>query len=140
MMSSSDQEQRVVQVGIAVVIDANRILVGQRQTGQHLAGYREFPGGKCKPRESPADCAVRECREETGIAVSPVEIMQQDVFTYPDRVVSLCFVRCQPNSSEAAKTLTPPFEWLQTEDLVPEEFPAGNQAVLKQIIKGQAHD
>ena len=34
-----------------------------------MAGYWEFPGGKCEPGESPAAATARECREEIGLEV-----------------------------------------------------------------------
>ena len=59
-------------IAIAVVEHDDRFLIGQRPAGVALAGYWEFPGGKVEPDESPADAAVRECLEETGIQISVV--------------------------------------------------------------------
>ena len=53
----------IKRIGIAVVEHAGRYLVGIRGPDVPLAGYAEFPGGKCLPNESPEDCAVRECRD-----------------------------------------------------------------------------
>ena len=57
---------RPIEVAIAVVEHRDRLLIGQRPTGVALAGYWEVPGGKLEPDESPADAAIRECREEYG--------------------------------------------------------------------------
>ena len=35
-------------------------------------GRWSVPGGRCLPGESPAECCVREVREETGLAVTVV--------------------------------------------------------------------
>ena len=49
-------------IGIAVVEHEGRYLVGTRGPDGPLAGYAEFPGGKCLPDELPEMCAIRECQ------------------------------------------------------------------------------
>lgn len=57
-----------VQVGVGcVVTDAEgRFLLSER-LAKHGKGQWSFPGGKPNPGESPADAALRELEEETGI-------------------------------------------------------------------------
>jgi 8-oxo-dGTP diphosphatase len=45
-----------------------RLLLLRRNTEPWL-GWWDIPGGFCDAEEHPMDCAVREAREETGIAV-----------------------------------------------------------------------
>ena len=54
-------------IGIAVVEQAGHFLIGTRGPDVPLAGFAEFPGGKCYEEEAAEDCAVRECLEETGL-------------------------------------------------------------------------
>jgi 8-oxo-dGTP diphosphatase len=60
-------------VGVGVVVQRpdGRVLLGRRlaEEGQPLA----IPGGKLDPGESVEACAVRELREETGIAADVTE-------------------------------------------------------------------
>ncbi|MCA9069030.1 MAG: NUDIX domain-containing protein, partial [Planctomycetaceae bacterium] len=58
---------QVTQIGIAIVEHNNCFLIGVRGDDSPLSGLAEFPGGKCQDGETPADCAVRECWEETGL-------------------------------------------------------------------------
>ena len=60
-------------VTAAVIERDGAFLVARRQNGVHLAGYWEFPGGKCDPDESLTACLVRELREELGLVVDPAE-------------------------------------------------------------------
>ncbi|RDS85101.1 Nudix family hydrolase [Dyella monticola] len=54
-----------------VLRDAHgRVLLAQRPEGKHLAGFWEFPGGKCELGESPQCALARELREELDIDVS----------------------------------------------------------------------
>ena len=56
-------------VTAAVIERRGRFLVTKRQDGAHLAGYWEFPGGKCHPGEGLARCMARELREELDVDV-----------------------------------------------------------------------
>jgi len=51
-------------VTAAVIERDDAFLITRRQSGVHLEGYWEFPGGKCEAGESLADCLRRELREE----------------------------------------------------------------------------
>ncbi len=54
------------------VFDAeDRLLLVHHAEGDHWAP----PGGAVEPDESPADAAVRECFEETGLHVRPLQIL-----------------------------------------------------------------
>ena len=66
--------KKQVDVAIAIVFDPPRrqVLICQRKSDTVLAGYWELPGGKCDPGETPDVCAVREVREEVGIAVRAI--------------------------------------------------------------------
>jgi 8-oxo-dGTP diphosphatase len=59
-----------LQVAVGVVMDsADRVLVARRPEGRHLAGYWEFPGGKCERDEAPEVALVRELHEECGLEI-----------------------------------------------------------------------
>jgi ADP-ribose pyrophosphatase YjhB (NUDIX family) len=67
-------EVPLVGVG-AVVVDSNRVLLVRR--GQEpLRGKWSLPGGLLELGESLQDGVVREVREETGLAVKPVELIE----------------------------------------------------------------
>lgn len=56
---------------ICVFDEHDRLLLLHHADGDHWAP----PGGAIEPDESPADAAVRECFEETGLIVRPVQIL-----------------------------------------------------------------
>ncbi len=58
-------------VAVAVFDDAGRLLLAR----DAASGLWMTIGGAVEPDETPADAAVRECWEETGLLVEPVRIL-----------------------------------------------------------------
>ena len=83
-----------VDVVAAVIEENERFLVTRRQSGVHLAGMWEFPGGKVDAGETHADALRRELREELDTAVDVGEMIFQVTHDYPDRSLALYFYRC----------------------------------------------
>ncbi len=67
-------EAPLVGVG-AVVVDEGRVLLVRRGT-EPLKGQWSLPGGLLELGESLAAAVVREVREETGLDVEPVELVE----------------------------------------------------------------
>ncbi|MFI6445831.1 NUDIX hydrolase [Kitasatospora sp. NPDC050543] len=89
---------------VAVVLDDdNRVLLARRRDDGRWAPV----GGILDPGEEPAEGAVRECREETGVEVVPellTSVSATPVVEYPNgdrtQYLVLCF-RCRPVGGEA---------------------------------------
>lgn len=125
----------VKRIGIAVVESEGRFLVGVRGPNGPLPGMAEFPGGKCRPDESPRDCAVRECREETGLAVIPVTLLQQITHTYEHGTVELHFWHGHPAEAAEIAETHQSFRWVPRVELPTLPFPAANAAVIAMLVK-----
>ncbi|WP_417847388.1 (deoxy)nucleoside triphosphate pyrophosphohydrolase [Thalassoglobus sp.] len=120
-----------IPIGIAIVLSHGRVLVGTRGQTAHLGGQAEFPGGKCETGETAAECAIRECFEETGLKVEIAERLHHEVFKYPDRTVDLTFYLCRLVESAVPHPPALQFEWVELAELPARNFPSGNQAVLR---------
>jgi 8-oxo-dGTP diphosphatase len=119
-------------IAIAVVEQAGSFLIGQRPPGTALAGLWEFPGGKIEPGESAEAAAVRECLEETGLAVEPLFRYPQHVQQYDHDRVQLSFVACR--LSPATQSVPrEPFRWVARQELAKYDFPVGNRGLLQQL-------
>jgi 8-oxo-dGTP diphosphatase len=126
-------------VAIAVVEHAGHYLVGSRKPGQALAGLAEFPGGKCLAGEDAAACAIRECREETGVDVVAIRLLNSCRHEYPNGTLDLEFWLCHPAAREVGNQMAPPrgsFEWLPAQTLKSLHFPAANQPVIDLLTAG----
>jgi len=121
-------------VGIAVVEHDGRYLVGVRAAEGPLPGAAEFPGGKCGPEECPEDCAIRECREETGLEVESVRLLDYRTHTYPHGEVELHFWLCRPVEGQDLAALQGGFRWVPREELSSLSFPDANATVLKGLM------
>lgn len=124
-------------IGIAVVESAGSYLVGLRAPGTALAGLSEFPGGKCEADETPQACAVRECLEETGLAVIPRRQLGTVPWDYAHGAVELHFWLCSlADDLPVQFSPTPPFRWVPADELGSLVFPPANQQVL-QVLRQQ---
>src|SRR5690348_13312595 len=97
-------------IAIAVVEHEDHFLIGQRPAGVALAGYWEFPGGKIEAGEKPAQAAVRECLEESGIQVEVVSPLLTHRENYDHGVVELHFFACRV--AREPKEPRPPYVWV----------------------------
>jgi 8-oxo-dGTP diphosphatase len=122
-------------IGIAIVEHNRHYLVGIRGPDVPLAGYAEFPGGKCLADETAVNCAVRECREESGLNVIAVRLLDQREFDYPHGRVDLSFILCQPANLLDVRDHHLQFRWVSVGDLPSLKFPEANEAVVNLLIK-----
>lgn len=122
-------------IGIAVVEHLGRFLIGVRADDVPLAGYAEFPGGKCLDHESAADCAVRECFEESKLKVVAQELLDRLEFHYPHGRVDLHFVLCYPADPNDVRERHGQFVWKPVEELASLKFPEANQSVIQLLLE-----
>jgi 8-oxo-dGTP diphosphatase len=118
-------------IGIAVVENRGRYLVGIRPAGSELAGCAEFPGGKCQPGESPGLCALRECLEETGLEVKAVDLLMHRVFEYPHGTFDLHFWLCRPSPRAVVAESHKGYRWVPAVELGSLKFPEANKPLIE---------
>lgn len=129
-----DGDSFIERIAVAVVIERGRVLLGRRPLGVSMAGYAEFPGGKIEGEETPAEAAVRECKEETGIIVNvhdPLNVMRHAI---DEGIREIHFLHCTPMGRHAAKS---PFEWVPLTRMDAYRFPPANAEVLR-VLKRMA--
>src|SRR5262245_51999877 len=121
-------------VAAAVIEREDRFLLTRRQRGVHLEGYWEFPGGKCEPGESLADCLARELREELAVGVR----IRGELFTvthrYPDRTIELHFIECAL-LGDPVPQLGQTMDWVARADLRTLEFPPADTEFIERLTQ-----
>lgn len=121
----------IVPIAVAVVVHDGKYLLQQRASQQVLAGKWEFPGGKIEPGETPAQAAVRETHEETGLVVCVERTLLELRYAYEHATVQLHFIRCAlAADSPAPREGT---RWVTAGELNGYDFPAANAPLLKML-------
>ena len=121
-----------IEIAIAVIEHAGKYLIGLRPEGVALAGYWEFPGGRVHIGESPEAAAVRECLEETSLAVRVVREYPVANHDYEHAAVCLHFFACE-QLERALDTLPLRFRWVPVSELGDYQFPPANTALLARL-------
>ncbi len=113
----------------AVAQRGDTVLVTRRLEGTHLAGLWEFPGGKCEPGETPAECLVREIREELGIEVRVGPRLLATRHDYGEKIVELHFFACDL-AEDPRPLLGQEIRWIARVDLATLQFPAADAELI----------
>ena len=127
----------VVAVVAAVIQDAHRFLVTQRQPGVHLAGMWEFPGGKIDPDEAHEVALRRELLEELGVEAVVGECVYRTQHTYPDRTIELYFYRCSLKGTPQP-LLGQEMRWVPKAELRSLGFPPADTEFIEQLTTSGA--
>jgi mutator protein MutT len=127
-----------VEVAIAIVFDTarRRLLICKRKPDTVLPGYWEFPGGKCNPGETPADCACREVLEETGVTVRPVRELPAIDHQYPHARVRLHPFLCEYIDGELQLLAVADARWIDPAEAVNFRFPEANLGLVRAVAGG----
>lgn len=120
-------------IAVAVVEQAGQYLIGLRETGAALAGYWEFPGGKVRADETPADAAVRECQEETGLRVAVDHLHAIVDHQYDHGHLRLHFFACRPTGS--VDSIAERFRWVAADKLPTYRFPPANVGLIELLLQ-----
>jgi 8-oxo-dGTP diphosphatase len=107
----------MIDVTAAILIENGRVLIARRRPGASQAGMWEFPGGKVRPGEPPAQCLKREIREELGIHVAVGEFFAESVHAYEDRTIRLLAYRVRIEGGEMSANDHAELAWVAIADL-----------------------
>jgi mutator protein MutT len=127
----------IVEVAIAVVHRDGQVLIARRPEGTHLAGLWEFPGGKVEAGETPAQCLVRELREEMGIDVEVGAPYERLEFVYPERHVRIHPFACRLLAGEPQPHGCAELRWVRPAELGEYAFPPANATLLADIQRAE---
>jgi len=123
----------VIDVAAGLVFRDGKLLITRRSAGAHLAGLWEFPGGKREPGETFKQCLHRELREELGIEVRVLALIEDFVHHYPGRSVRLKFFRCRWLRHEPRPILCQSLAWITPGQLSQYAFPAADTRLLDKL-------
>ena len=126
-------------MGIGLIRRGDSYLIRQRPPlpGSPMPGYWEFPGGKCHPGESPAECARRECEEEIGRPILVERLRRTVRHVYPHGFVELYFFDCRLADHAIDPDPATGFVWVPVAELPRRSFPGANEPIIEELVREQ---
>lgn len=144
MVDSAEKVQfKRIAIGVLVGrgVGGARILISRRPEGAPLAGYWEFPGGKCEAGEAEEACLRREFREELGVEVEPVEALEPIEHHYEHASVRLYPFLCrQVGNAEPRAIGVAEWRWVRPEELGEYTFPPANADLLPRVVAATSQE
>jgi len=122
-----------IAVAAGLIFKAGNLLITQRPDGSHLAGFWEFPGGKCEGDETLQECLQREIFEELGVVVNVRNRVETLEHAYPEKTVRLSFFRCELAMGEPEGKEGQAIAWIGPGQLKDYSFPEADTKLLQKL-------
>ena len=130
------RSKELLNVVIGIIVDTEKkVLLNKRKKNTILSGYWEFPGGKVKPNETPAQALSRELFEELGIKIGitdPLDLIEyqyaeHDVVLLPFRIIDYTGT---PRALEGQELMWCSFNRLQNVNILP-----ANRLLIERLLE-----
>lgn len=126
----SRRSLRKIRTAVAVFLRDGEVYIQKRPPDGLFAGMWEFPGGKVRDGETPADALKRECREELGVDCRPGRKLIELTHYYTVFEVRLhAFLCAPPHGLPTDRT----HRWVRLDELSDYPMPSANRRVLEQL-------
>jgi 8-oxo-dGTP diphosphatase len=123
----------MVQVVAALIRKENGFMIFQRPITKTRALQWEFVGGKAEQGETLEEALVRECREEIGVAVKPLDIFMEVDHTYPDIDIHLTLFNAEIVEGEPQMLEHNDIRCITPEEIDNYNFCPADDEILKKI-------
>lgn len=120
-------------IAAAIIVRDGRVLMVRRAVTEGELMW-QFPAGQIEPGETPAEAAVREAKEETGLTVEPVRMLGERV--HPNTGRHMSYVACRVAGGVAAVEDADELaevEWVALAD-IPEKVPYGLYSAVQAYL------
>ena len=104
---------------------------------RQLRLFMGVPGGKQEAGEKAADCLVRECREELGIEIDIVALLEQTSYTYPDNKIGLSFFAAKITGGVPQKSVHQKILWVRPAELLQYQFCPADTEIVSRLAQGE---
>ena len=125
----------MTEVVAALIWDKDRFLACQRPAHKARGLLWEFVGGKVEAGESREDALIRECREELGITVKPLDIFMEVVHEYPDLTVHLILYNAVISQGTIQLFEHVDARWVSPAEIPEYEFCPADKDILARIME-----
>ena len=125
----------MVQVVAALIRDGEKFMIFQRPSNKTRAYQWEFVGGKAEPGETLEEALIRECREELGITVKPLDIFMEVAHEYPDLTVHLILYNAVIAEGEIRLFEHNDTRWITPAEIHHYDFCPADKDILERIME-----
>jgi 8-oxo-dGTP diphosphatase len=125
---------------VAALIENSRgeLLLDRRPPGRPMAGFWEFPGGKCAAGERREAALARELREELGIRIVAAEPFMQLEHGYPELHVTLDIWRVSTYAGTPKALEGQELRWLAKSELAAIELLPADRPIVERILRDES--
>jgi len=122
----------------ALIESQGKLLVCQRRRGDSFALQWEFPGGKMKSDETPAQALARELREELGIEARIGREVYRTQHRYAEMAepIELIFFAAAITSGEPQNLVFEQIAWRSPESLPELDFLPADLELIERLSSG----
>lgn len=120
-------------IAVGVIEKNGRYLITRRPPEGLLGGLWEFPGGKIKAGEGPADACVREVLEETGLRVDVISRIAVVRHAYTHFKIRMSVFRCRYRSGRVRLSGPVDHRWIRLSEIAAYPFPKANHKFIPLI-------
>lgn len=133
-MNKINTKKNLINVSAALIYSRGKILITRRKTGEQLAGFWEFPGGKIEKDETPQECLERELLEELGVTSKATEIITEHVYQYDKVTINLIGIKTDLLNSNIKLSVHDKAAWVDLDKvlnfkLAPADIPIAQIAI-----------
>ncbi len=132
----------ILTVALTAILENGNILLLQRAKDPYR-GYWSLPGGKLHPGETVAEAAVREAREETGLACEllhicavATETIREDGAADPEAHFVMFIVALRPQGGGLRAGEEGESAWYPLDALPPRTIPTDREMIARYVCAG----
>ena len=131
-MPTIDHKNLKIVVSIALINEANEILLSKRPNNKHLAGFWEFPGGKVESGETPEGALIREIKEELNIDINDkcIAPLSFSEFDYKEFQLLLLLYICRRWEGEPKSMENNKLKWVEPNMLRKYKMPPADDSLI----------
>ena len=125
----------MISVVAALIKNDDKILITRRKTGdKYVINKWEFPGGKVENNETEIDAIKREIKEELEIDIEAIKLLDNVVYKYPSKEISLNLYECIPKSANIILHDHIEFRWVLFSSLSNYDFAPADKLLIKKLL------
>jgi 8-oxo-dGTP diphosphatase len=125
----------LIEVGAAVILKKDKVLLTQRNLNKHMGGKWEFPGGKIENDETNEEGLAREIKEELGVLIKIEEKLCMTTHRYPEYLVRLHTYISTLVSTEFVISEHEGIAWVTKDEILSYDLVPADIKIAKKLIK-----